>query len=174
MSLTDPSNNLFLDQMTHSLSTRQAGTLVLSGLQAKDLLAACALVHDHSSQCKPRLQAQVTSPGYKPRLQAAASSGQAYLLVTGESLGVNDPEAAAEPPCLAVRGLLPAPLSPPLSLRLSTPLVGSEFGVLSLGVPELLRRRPPAGDSPGEAALEAACSSTNTVVHAVLDLFVQL
>ena len=122
------------------------------------LVAACSGVRDYPSQPKPRLP-------------SAASSGQAYLLVAGESIGVDDPEAAAEVPCLAVRGLLPAPFSPPLSLRLSMPLLGSEFGVLSLGVPELLRRssRSPAGDSPGEAALEGACSSADAVMHAMPD-----
>lgn len=80
-----------------------------------------------------------------------------YLLVLGESPGVDEPEAAA--PCLAVRGLPLSALSPPLSLRLSRPLLGSELGVLRRGVPELDRRRSrsPAGDSPGDAALEGTC-----------------
>lgn len=78
-----------------------------------------------------------------------------HLLVAGEPLGVDEPEIAAAAPCLAVRGLLLPALSPPLSLRLSSPLLGSELGVLRPAVPELLRRKSmsPAGDKPGEAAL---------------------
>ena len=91
-----------------------------------------------------------------------------HLLVVGEPLGVDKPETAA--PCLAVRGRLLPALSPPLSLRLSpAPLLGSELGVLRRGVPELLRRRSmsPAGDRPGEATLESACTinqSTNYIL----------
>ncbi len=74
----------------------------------------------------------------------------------GESLGVDDPEG--EVPGRAVRGRSLLRLKPPLSLRLSRPLLGSELGVARLvrGVPELLRRssKSPAGDSAGEAALE--------------------
>ena len=88
------------------------------------------------------------------------TSHHTHLLVVGEPLGVDEPETAAAAPCLAVRGLpLPA-LRPPLSLRLNSPLLGSELGVLRRAVPELLRRRSmsPAGDKPGDAALTSACT----------------
>jgi len=77
----------------------------------------------------------------------------------GESLGVEAPEG--EVPGLAVRGRPLLPLNPPLSLRLSKPLLGSDLGVarLARGVPELLRRssKSPAGDKAGDAALEGTC-----------------
>ena len=80
----------------------------------------------------------------------------AYLLVVGESLGVEAFEG--EVPGLAVRGRPLLPLNPPLSLRLNKPLLGSDFGVarLARGVPGLLRRSStsPAGDKAGDAALE--------------------
>ena len=78
----------------------------------------------------------------------------------GEPLGVGELDTAAAAPCLAVRGRLLLPLSPPLSLRLSpAPLLGSELGAARRGVLELLRRRSmsPAGDKPGEATVESAC-----------------
>lgn len=66
-----------------------------------------------------------------------------------------------EVPGLAVRGRPLLPLNPPLSLRLSKPLSGSDLGVarLARGVPELLRRssKSPAGDRAGDAALEGTC-----------------
>ena len=82
-----------------------------------------------------------------------------YLLVVGESLGVEAPEG--EVPGLAVRGRPLLPLTPPLSLRLNKPLLGSDLGVarLARGVPELLRRssKSPAGDRAGDAALAGTC-----------------
>jgi len=82
-----------------------------------------------------------------------------YLLVVGESLGVEAPEG--EVPGLAVRGRPLLPLNPLLSLRLNKPLLGSDLGVarLARGVPELLRRssKSPAGDRAGDAALAGTC-----------------
>lgn len=87
------------------------------------------------------------------------------LLVVGESLGVDSPEPAA--PCLAVRGRPLLLLRPPLSLRLSRPLLGSEFGVSRpvRGVPELLRRRTRslADDKAGDPALEATWAGKKSV-----------
>ena len=71
-----------------------------------------------------------------------------------------------EVPGLAVRGRPLLPLNPPLSLRLSKPLLGSDLGVarLARGVPEVLRRssKSPAGDKAGDTALEGTCHQQQT------------
>lgn len=86
--------------------------------------------------------------------------------MVGEPLGVEASEGDA--PGLAVSGRPRLLFSPPLSLRLRRPLLGSELGVarLARGVPELLRRSPrsPAGERAGDAALVDTC------IHTLCDL----
>ena len=76
------------------------------------------------------------------------------LLVKGEALGVEEPEGAGL--FRAVRGLpLLLVLRPPLSLRRSRPLLGSELGVDKPGVPDVLRCR-----GAGDDTLDCTCKAS--------------
>lgn len=76
------------------------------------------------------------------------------LLVKGDPLGVEDPDGAGL--CRAVSGLLLLVLKPPLSLRRSWALLGSDLGVDRPGLPDALRCRPGSGD----ATLDGICSAS--------------